>query len=62
MITFLFEMGEQGWVTFPLCCPTVTGFLEAVGLFLDILIFVGFFFSYRHQLLVGGGKLGVVGH
>ena len=61
MITFLFAMGEQGWVPFPLCCPAAACFLEAGGLSLEILIFVGQFFYYCHQFLVGGGRLGFVG-
>ena len=45
MITIIFAMGAQGWVTFPLCCSAATRFLEAGGLLLEILIFVGQFFT-----------------
>ena len=62
MATFLFAIGSQGWVPLPLCCPAAALFLEEIGLSLDILIFVGHFFKYRHQFFVGGGKLGVVSH
>ena len=62
MITIIFAMGAQGWVTFPLCCSAATRFLEAGGLLLEILIFVGQFFYYRHQFLVSASNLGVVGH
>ena len=62
MIDFLFPMGAQVWVPLPLCCPATALFLEAVGLSLEILIFVGQSFYYRHQFLVGDDKIGVVGH
>ena len=45
MITLLFAMGEQGWVSLSLCCPAFTCFFEAVGLSLEILISVGHFFT-----------------
>ena len=61
MIAFLFATGAQGWVPPPLCFPAADRFLEAVGLSLEILIFVGDFY-YRHQLLLGGGDLGVISH
>ena len=50
MITFLLKMGANA-------C-----FLEAVGLLFGILNLVGPFFYYRHQVLIGGGEFGVVGH
>ena len=62
MIAFLFPMGAQVWVPLPLCCLATALFLEAVGLSLEILIFVGQIFYYRHQFFVGGGNLGVVIH
>ena len=62
MITFLFAMGAQVRFPFTFCCLYAARFLEVVGLSLEILIFVGQFFYHRHQFLVGGGKLVVVGH
>ena len=41
MLAFLLSMGAQFWVPLPFCCPAAAPFLEAVGLFLEILIFVG---------------------
>ena len=61
MITFLFSIRAQGWVSLPLCCPAAARFLEAVGLSLEIIIIVEYFLNYRHQVLVGGGEFGVVG-
>ena len=62
MITLLFTMGAHGWVPISLCFPAAARFIESVELSLEILILVGYFFNYRHQVLVGGGKLGIVGH
>ena len=62
MINLIFAIGTQGWVPLPLCFPITARFIEAVGLSLDILILIGQFFYYRHQVLVGGGEFGVVGH
>ena len=61
MITFHFAMRAQGWAPFPLFCPTADCFLEAGGISLEILIFVGNLFYCLHQFLVSDGKLGVVG-
>ena len=41
IIAFFIVMGAQCWVPVPLCRPAATPFLEAVGLFLEILILVG---------------------
>ena len=59
MITLLFAMGAQGWVPLPFCCASADRFIEASGISLEILILVGKYFYYRHQVLVGGGNLGV---
>ena len=45
MISLLLVMGAQGWVIFPLCRPSAAPFLEALGILLEILIFVGFFLT-----------------
>ena len=62
MIAFLFAMGGKCWVPLPLCLPAAALFLEAEVLLLEILIFVGSYAYDRHQFLVGGGKLGIIGH
>ena len=41
MIAFLLAMEEQGWILIPFCRPSATLFLEALGIPLEILIFVG---------------------
>ena len=52
MITFLFTMGAQGWVPLPLCFPATARFIEAVGLSLEIFIFVGIFFTIATSSLL----------
>ena len=41
MIDFLIVMGSKCWVPLTLCCPIASPFIEAVGLSLEILIFIG---------------------
>ena len=55
-------MGEQGPVSLPLWCPNGARFLEAVSFSFNIFNLVGEKKYYRHHVLVGGGKFGVVGH
>ena len=55
-----FYNGAQGLFHLPFWCPVAARFLEALGLSFDILNLVGQFFYYCHQVLVGGGKFGVL--
>ena len=59
-VAFLFEMGEQGWVPLPLCCPAAARFLEALGLSLDTLILVGKCFTIATKSLVVAASLALL--